>query len=68
MKIRFTRRGKGCATLAAVLLSVLAFPRPAAAIFGFGDIVFDPSTFGQALAIAGSNAGILAQTIQVVLT
>lgn len=45
MKINLTQRKKGFAILAAVLVLTLAVPRPAQAIFGFGDVVFDPTSY-----------------------
>lgn len=45
MKIQFNRRSKGLVLLGTILAVVIAFPQPAAALFGFGDIVFDPSSY-----------------------
>ena len=45
MKIQFHRQSKGLVLLAGVLPVLFAFPRPASALFGFGDIVFDPSSY-----------------------
>ena len=45
MKIRINSRFKGLALLGTILAVAIAFPQPAAALFGFGDIVFDPSSY-----------------------
>ena len=65
MKKRWISIAKGSAVAALVLtgLTVL-FPRPAAAIFGFGDIVFDPSSYATLGKIFTSDASLLAKTIQ----
>jgi hypothetical protein len=65
MKKRWISIAKGSALAALVLtgLTVL-FPRPAAAIFGFGDIVFDPSSYATLGKIFTSDASLLAKTIQ----
>jgi hypothetical protein len=42
----------------------ILFPKPAAAIFGFGDIVFDPSNYAVLGKIFTSDASLLAKTIQ----
>jgi hypothetical protein len=53
-------------TLTVLALAVLTavFPRPAAAIFGFGDIVFDPSSYATLGKIFTSDASLLTKTIQ----
>lgn len=65
MKKRWISIAKGSVVAALVLtgLTVL-FPRPAAAIFGFGDIVFDPSSYATLGKIFTSDASLLAKTIQ----
>jgi len=45
MKLQLNRRGKGLLLLGIIFGGVLIFPRPATALFGFGDIVFDPSSY-----------------------
>ena len=45
MKTQFNRRSKGLVLLGTILAIGIAFPQPAAALFGFGDIVFDPSSY-----------------------
>lgn len=45
MENRLTRRRKSVAILAAALLIALAIPPPAHALLGFGDIVFDPTSY-----------------------
>lgn len=45
MRTRFHRKSKGMVLLGTMFGAVLVFPRPAAALFGFGDIVFDPSSY-----------------------
>ena len=54
------------ATLTGLALAGLTilFPKPAAAIFGFGDIVFDPSSYATLGKIFTSDASLLAKTIQ----
>ena len=42
----------------------MVFPQPARAIFGFGDIVFDPSSYATLGKIFTSDASLLAKTIQ----
>jgi len=65
MKERLISMAKASAVTALALtgLSIL-FPRPAAAIFGFGDIVFDPSSYATLGKIFTSDASLLAKTIQ----
>jgi hypothetical protein len=65
MKKRLISMAKASAVTAVALtgLSIL-FPRPAAAIFGFGDIVFDPSSYATLGKIFTSDASLLAKTIQ----
>jgi len=65
MKKRLIPIAKASAVTALALtgLSIL-FPRPATAIFGFGDIVFDPSSYATLGKIFTSDASLLAKTIQ----
>src|SRR6185312_4233594 len=65
MKKRLIPIAKASAVTALALtgLSIL-FPRPARAIFGFGDIVFDPSSYATLGKIFTSDASLLAKTIQ----
>ena len=65
MKKRLISMAKASTVTALALtgLSIL-FPRPAAAIFGFGDIVFDPSSYATLGKIFTSDASLLAKTIQ----
>jgi hypothetical protein len=53
----------GLTALALAGLTIV-FPQPAAAIFGFGDIVFDPSSYATLGKIFTSDASLLAKTIQ----
>jgi hypothetical protein len=54
----------GAVTALAVTGLTVVFPKPAAAIFGFGDIVFDPSSYAVLGKMLTSNASLLAKTIQ----
>lgn len=66
MKITLTRRGKGIGILVAALVVALAIPQPTYALFGFGDIVFDPTsyaTLGNIWSQDVSNATKLVETI-----
>lgn len=47
----------------ALILSASLEPKRAHAIFGVGDVVFDPATFAESLASAISEAGSLAESI-----
>jgi hypothetical protein len=65
MKKRLISITKAGAITAVTLagLSIL-FPKPAAAVFGFGDIVFDPSSYATLGKIFTSDASLLTKTIQ----
>jgi type IV secretion system protein TrbJ len=65
MKKRLISIAKATALTAFALGGLtLLFPRPAAAVFGFGDIVFDPSNYAVLGKIFTSDASLLAKTIQ----
>jgi hypothetical protein len=45
VKTQQNSKRKGFAILGAILLLMSAFPRQSYAVFGFGDIVFDPTSY-----------------------
>ena len=56
MKKRLLSCAKGGSVTALVLACLLtSFPQQAKAIFGFGDVVFDPSTWAETVAIWNQN-------------
>ena len=55
MKLRLTHRRRGIAILASVAVIIALFPLQSYALFGFGDIVFDPSSYATLGTIYSSN-------------
>lgn len=61
-----SRRKRGVTIVAAgLVVGVFSLVTPALAIFGFGDIVFDPSSYAALGEIMGSNASVLTKTIEI---
>jgi type IV secretion system protein TrbJ len=66
MKLQLHRKSKGLVLLGAILTVALAFPQPAAALFGFGDIVFDPSSYATLGHIWEQNISNYAKLVETV--
>ena len=65
MKARLVSIARASTVTALALAGLsIVFPKPAAAVFGFGDIVFDPSSYATLGRIFTSDASLLAKTIQ----
>jgi hypothetical protein len=61
-----SRRKRGVTIVAAgLVVGVFSLVTPALAIFGFGDIVFDPSSYAALGEIMSSNASVLTKTIEI---